>query len=49
MLSILVSSSTKSITTPILVIAKLNSGKDFVLRGCVYDLIFLSKWLPAES
>ena len=37
---ILVSSSAKRITTQILVIAKSNERKTFVVRGSVYDIIF---------
>ena len=29
--------------------AKLNGGKYFISRGCVYDMIRLSKELPAQS
>ena len=43
---ILVSSSAKRIATQILVIAKLNGRKDFVLRGFVCDIIRSSKELP---
>ena len=43
---ILVPSSTKRIATQILVIAKLNGRKDFILRGFVYNIIRLYKELP---
>ena len=43
---ILVLSSAKRIATPILVIAKLNDKKDFILRGFVCDIIRPSKELP---
>ena len=46
MLPILVPSTTKRIATQILVIVKLNGRKDLALRGCVFDIIFLSKKLP---
>ena len=42
---IFVLSSTKRITTQILVITKLNEREDFILRGFFYDIIrpYLSK------
>ena len=43
---ILVPSSAKRIATQILVIAKLNGRKDFILRGFVYNIIRLYKELP---
>ena len=43
---ILVLSSANCIATPILVIAKLNGKKDFILRGFVCDIIRPSKELP---
>ena len=43
---ILVASSAKRIATQILVIAKLNGRKDFILRGFVYNIIRLYKELP---
>ena len=46
---ILVLSSTKRIATQILVIAKLNRRKYFMLRVFVYDIIRPSKALPVES
>ena len=46
---ILVLSSAKRIATPILVIAKLNGEKDFILRGFVCDIIRPSKKLPVQS
>ena len=46
---ILVPFPTKRIATQMLVTAKLNGGKDLILRGCVYDLIFPSKQLPVQS
>ena len=46
---ILVPSSAKRIATQILVIAKLNGGKDFILRVFVCDIILLSKELPVQS
>ena len=49
MLPILVSSSAKHIAAQILVIAKLNGRKDFVLRGFVCDIIGPSKELPVQS
>ena len=42
---ILVPFSAKRITTQILVIAKLNERKDFILRGFVCDIIRLYKEL----
>ena len=49
MLAILVPSSAKRITTLILVIAKLNGRKDFILRGFVCDIIRPSNELPVQS
>ena len=49
MLPILVPFSVKRIATQILVIAKLNGRKDFILRGFVCDIIRLSKELPVQS
>ena len=49
MLSILVPPSAKRITAQILVIAKLNGRKDFILRVFVCDIIRLSKELPVQS
>ena len=46
---ILVPSSAKRIATQILVIAKLNQRKDFILRVFVCDIIRPSKKLPAQS
>ena len=46
---ILVLSSAKRITTQILVIAKLNQRKDFILRVFVCDIIRPSKELPVQS
>ena len=46
---ILVSSSAKRIATQILVIAKLNQRKDFILRVFVCNIIRPSKKLPAQS
>ena len=43
---ILVPSSDKRIATQIVVIAKLNGRKYFILRGCVCDIIRPSKELP---
>ena len=43
---ILVPSYAKRIATQILVIAKLNRRKDFVLRGFVCDIIHPCKELP---
>ena len=39
----------KRIATQILIIAKLNGRKDFILRGFVYDIIRPSKELPVQS
>ena len=47
--SFLVPPSAKHIATQILVIAKLNGRKYLILRGCVYDIIRLSKELPVQS
>ena len=49
MAPILVSSSPKRISTQILVIAKLNGRKDFILRGFICDIICPSKELPVQS
>ena len=49
MLPILVPSSAECIATQILVIAKLNGRKDFILRGFVCDIIRPSKQLPVQS
>ena len=49
MQSILVTSSAKRITTQILVIAKLNGGRDSILRGFDCDMIRFSRKLPAQS
>ena len=46
---ILVPSSAKCIATQILVIAKLNGRKDFILRGFIGDIICPSKELPVQS
>ena len=46
---ILVPSSAKRITAQVLVTAKLNGIKDFVLRGFVCDIIRPSKELPVQS
>ena len=46
---ILVPSSAKRITRQILVIAKLNGRKDFILRGFVCDIIRPSHALPVQS
>ena len=46
---ILVQSSAKCITTQILVIAKLNGRKDFVLRGFICDIISPYKESPVQS
>ena len=45
---ILVPSSAKSIAIQILVIAKLNGRKDFILRAFVCDIIRPSKELPIQ-
>ena len=45
---ILVPSSAKHIATQILVIAKLNGRKDFILRVFVCDIICPSKELPVQ-
>ena len=42
-------SSAKRIATQILVIAKLNGRKDFILRVFVCDIIGASKELPVQS
>ena len=49
MQSILVPSSAKRIATKILVIAKLNGRKDFVLGSWVFDMILPSKQLTVQS
>ena len=46
---ILVPSFAKRIVTQILVIAKLNGRKDFILRVFVCDIICPSKELPVQS
>ena len=46
---ILVPSSAKCIARQILVIAKLNGRKDFILRGFICDVLRLSKELPVQS
>ena len=46
---IIVPSSAKCIATQILVIAKLNERKDFILRGFICDIICPSKELPVQS
>ena len=46
---VIVPSSGKRITTEMLVIAKLNGGKVFILRGFVCDIIHPSKELPVQS
>ena len=46
---ILVPSSAKRITTKIVVVAKLNERKDFILRIFVCDIIRPSKELPVQS
>ena len=45
----LVSSSANRIATQILVIAKLNRGKDFILGGFVCDIVRPSRELPLQS
>ena len=45
----LVPSSAKRIATQILVTAKLNGRKDFILRVFIYDSIRPSKELPVQS
>ena len=45
---ILVPSSTKRIASQVLVIAKLNLRKYFILRGFVCDIIRPSKELPVQ-
>ena len=47
--SILVPSSAKRIVTQILVSAKLNGRKDFILRGFVCDIMCPIKELPVQS
>ena len=46
---ILVPSSAKNVETKILVIAKLEGRKNFILRGFVCDIILPSKELPVQS
>ena len=46
---ILVPSSAKRIAAQILVIAKLNGRKDFILRFFVCDITHRSKKLPVQS
>ena len=46
---ILVPSSAKRMATQILVIAKLNRGKDLIFRGRVFDIILPSKQLRVQS
>ena len=46
---IIVPSSAKYVATQILVIAKLNERKDFILRGFICDIIRPSKELPVQS
>ena len=46
---ILLPSSAKRIATHILVTAKLNGKKDFILRVFVCDIILPSKELPVQS
>ena len=46
---ILVTSSAKRIATQILIIAKLNGRKDFILRVFICDIIHRSKELPVQS
>ena len=46
---ILVPSSAKRITTQILVIAKLNGRKNFILRVFVCNIVHRSKELPVQS
>ena len=46
---ILVSSSAKRIAAQVLVIAKLNRGKKFVLRGFACDIKRPSNELPVQS
>ena len=46
---ILVPFSAKCIVPQILVIAKLNGRKDFILGGFIYDIICPSKELPVQS
>ena len=46
---ILYPSSAKRIATEVLVIAKLNGRKDFILRVFVCDIIHRSKELPVQS
>ena len=47
--AILVPSSAKRIATEILVTAKLNGRKDFILIGFICYIIRLSKELPVQS
>ena len=46
---ILIPASAKCITTQVLVIAKLNGRKYFILRGFICDIIRPSKELPVQS
>ena len=46
---IFIPSSAKRITTQVLVIAKLNGRKDFILSCFVCDIIRPSKELPVQS
>ena len=46
---ILVSFSARRIVTQILVIAKFNGRKDFILRDFVCDIVCFSKELPVQS
>ena len=46
---VLLPSSAKRITTQILVIAKLNGRKDFILRVFLFDITRHSKELPVQS
>ena len=46
---ILVPFPAKRIGTQILVIAKLNGRKDFILRGFIFNIIRPSKKLPVQS
>ena len=46
---IIVPSSAKRIATQILVIAKLNGRKNFILRVFVWDIIRPSKELPVQN
>ena len=46
---ILASSSAKRIATQVVVIAKINGRKDFILTGFVCHIIHRSKELPVQS